>query len=110
VSIFDNIIGTVREQAKARITIRSNITAPIVIPDSGPAPDADPSAPPSLSQRIAGWIKPSVRVESNFGSYLFEPYGPPSDTAGNVFAGVVALGLLTLVALAGYGTYKLVQR
>jgi hypothetical protein len=108
-SILDSIVGTVRDSAQATVTIRSNVTwPPIVIPTASPLPE-DPNAV-TLGQVVASWLKPSILVESNFGTFKFEPYGPPSDATAAAFTGIVAVGVLALVMLAGYGTYKLVQR
>ena len=60
----------------------------------------------SISALLGKLVRPRVTVQTPFGAWTSDPYGPPPSFP---WAGVVAgVGLAGLLAVAGYGAYKFV--
>jgi hypothetical protein len=113
VALIDDVLGAVRSSARAAVTIKSNVTPTIVIPDALGVNDPASSGAPqgfNFGDFVFRLLKPSVHVESSFGTFDFAPGGQPAEGKWALFASVGGVVSLAVLGLAGYGLYKLVQK
>jgi hypothetical protein len=107
-SFLGGLFGGVASASGAQVAFASNLSPRVVVPLSSSDQSSAPAASGPLDFLLR-MVKPSVRVETSLGDFVFEPYGPPAPAAGPIAFSVLAFGATVVAGLAVFGALQIAR-
>lgn len=99
---LNELLQTVLKGSDTKVSFRSSLTPHLTLYDA----NAEPTPPSPAARFVNGIFKPSLVVESEFGTRVIAPYGLPEKDLSPHALVISAV----ILSLAAYGAFDLASR